>query len=329
MIKLRKLKISYERGRQTLLFLFCLFLAFIIWSVHKLSGDYSIYLNYRVQVTTDIQGRASVAFSDNLLTLRGRGSGFHILQQRFLKEGEVVRLEIDKKLFKRVPSTKDGFVLLSSDIRDELSENFGDKFIIEYFTVDSLFFNFPKQVNLRVPVAPIYEVEYKEQYMAVKKMKLNPDTITIYGDYAVIQLVDSIKTKKIAFNNLSKTKNGIVDLEQLPGIRFSQNDVYYTLEVERYVEKSISLPVEVRDCPSEKKVTFFPQEVKLIYRMPFKYIKNTDQTENLKIVIDYKDIINSVNYFVDPSLERVPDNFLSFDFDPKIIECKVVENKIK
>jgi YbbR domain-containing protein len=165
--------------------------------------------------------------------------------------------------------------------------------------------------------------------MEVKKMKLNPDTITIYGDYGVIQIIDSIKTKKITFNNLSKTKNGVVDLEQLPGIRFSQNEVYYSLEVERYVEKSISLPVEVRDSPSDKIVTFFPQVVKLIYRIPFKYINNTEETENLKIIIDYKDIINSVNYFVEPSLERVPDDFLSFDFDPKFIECRVVENKIK
>jgi len=143
MIKLRKLRISYERGRQVLLFLFCLFLAFIIWSIHKLSGDYSIYLNYKVHVTTDLQGRDAEAFSSNLLTLKGRASGFYILQQRYIKGGESIYIQVDRRLFKRTPSAKDGYYLLSSGIRDKLSESFGENFEIEHFSVDTLFFNFP------------------------------------------------------------------------------------------------------------------------------------------------------------------------------------------
>jgi len=147
MIKLRKLSISYERGRQVLLFLFCLFLAFIIWSIHKLSGDYSIYLNYRVCVSTDYQGKSSAAYSENLLILKGRANGFYILKQRYLRGEETLYLQVEKSFFKKMPDTDAGYFLLSSNIRDKLSENFGKNIEIERLAVDTLFFNFSRHIN--------------------------------------------------------------------------------------------------------------------------------------------------------------------------------------
>ncbi len=326
MIKLRKLKISYERGRQVLLFLFCLFLAFIIWSIHKLSADYSTYLTYRVHVSANLQGRASDALSNNLLTLKGRSSGFYILQHRYLKGEESVYIQVNRRLLK-ASSSSDEYFLLTSDIRDKLGESFGENLTIENFSVDTLFFNFPRQINKKVTVAPKYAASYKSQHMATGKIKFNPDVITIYGDYSLIDKIDSIYTIPQKFQNLEETINGVVDLEEIPGIRLSQTEVYYTLEVARYVEKSVMVRVRVINTPEDKETGLFPEEVRMTYRVPL----NSSQTlekEKFDVIIDYNEVQNSINSFVEPKLSERPAEVLALSFEPKFVECRIIQ-KIK
>ncbi|OFY42973.1 MAG: hypothetical protein A2X18_00580 [Bacteroidetes bacterium GWF2_40_14] len=324
MIKLRKLKISYERGRQVLLFLFCLFLAFIIWSIHKLSADYSTYLTYRVHVSTNLQGRASDAISNNLLTLKGRSSGFYILQQRYFKGEESIYIQVNRRLLKANPSDADGYYVLSSDVKDKLGESFGENLTIENFSVDTLFFNFPRQINKKVTVAPKYVASYKSQHMATGKIKFNPDVITIYGDYSLIDKIDSIYTIPQRFQNLEESINGVVDLEEIPGIRLSQKEVYYTLEVERYIEKNITVRIRAINTPGDKEIGLFPEEVKMTYRVPLSYSQIIEK-EKFVAIIDYNEVLNSINSFVEPKLSERPSEILSLDFEPKFVECRIIQ----
>lgn len=324
MIKLGKLKISYERGRQVLLFLFCLFLAFIIWSIHKLSANYSTYLTYRVHVSTNIQGRASDAFSNNLLTLKGRSSGFYILKQRFLKGEGSIHVQVNGRLLKANPPGGDEYYILSSDIREKLGESFGGDLEIENFSVDTLFFNFPRQINKEVPVALKYVASFKSQHMATGPIKFSPDVITIYGDHSQIETIDSLYTIPLRFQNLETNINGVADLQEIPGIRFSQKEVYYTLAVERYVEKSIMVRAEVINAPAGKEVNIFPAEVKMIYRVPLSYSHSMD-AEKFSVIIDYEEVLNSINSFVEPKLSEKPPGILSFSFEPKFVECRIIE----
>jgi hypothetical protein len=227
-------------------------------------------------------------------------------------------------LFKRTSSDNDGYYLFSRDVRDKLSESFGDDFEIENFSVDTLFFNFPRQTNRRVPIASMYSATFKNQYMALEKMKLVPDSVTVYGDYSLLQNIDSIRTDNLNFENLEVTKTGVVKLSEVRGVRFSKKEVYYTLEVERYIEKSLMVPVGVINSPADKVINLFPAEVKMIYRIPFKSAQKTAE-EKFKINIDFNDIINSINSFVEPKLEIMSGDVLSFSFDPQFVECRIIE----
>lgn len=140
-----KKPVSYERGRQMLLFLFCLFLAFVIWSVHKLSFDYSHLFQYNVIVKSTLPGRSGDAVSDNLLTVRGRASGFYILQQKYGVRGKNLYISPDNKFLRRVPGEQDRFYILSGEIRDIISEGLGDKVTLEYISSDTITLAIPRR----------------------------------------------------------------------------------------------------------------------------------------------------------------------------------------
>jgi hypothetical protein len=322
MIKLRRFSISYERGRQLLLFLFCLFLAFILWSVHKLSENYSIYLHYKVEVTTDIAGRASDAVSKESLVFRGKSSGFYILQHRYSGKENLIKLQLDRKYFKKDYKSKDGFFVISTDIRERLSQYFGETVEIEALAADTLHFEFPGQTNRRIPVSANVKLSFSNQYMAGTAFKLNPDSISVYGDISVIRSIDSLFTKPIKLENLSAGRQGVIALEQIPGIRYSQNEVYYSVDVVRYVEKSRQLEVSVINTPAGKSLIPSPREVTLIYREQFGSSKPGDP-EKLSVFIDFLEFENTVNHVLKPQLSVVPDWILSYKFDPPFVEGEI------
>jgi hypothetical protein len=324
MLKRRKIGISYERGRQVLLFLFCLFLAFVLWAIRNLSDYYSVNLNYSVHVVTQKRGHSAEAFSDNKLSVTGRASGFYILQNRLGIQGNLINLSVPGRLLKPVPGTEDKFFFVVSEVSDIITDALSGHVEIESFSSDTLYLTLPRQSHRNIPVAVDYTARFKDQYMPVGKIKLSPSTVTVYGDMSLLQNIDSVRTKHITFERLSSSRSGTVELLPVSGLRFETKEIYYTLEVVRYVEISTTIPVESVNVPEDKYVKFFPNTVRVTYRIPFSNKQNRENTIFVA-TIDYKEITASISNTVEPMVSGLPENVLSVELDPKFIKCKIIE----
>ena len=87
-------------GRNWLILVFSLLLAFFMWSVMKLSRNYSSYMRFQVSVTTNIEGRRGSAIAEDVLVIGAKSTGFTILQNRNDNEIAPLLLEgVDAKLF--------------------------------------------------------------------------------------------------------------------------------------------------------------------------------------------------------------------------------------
>jgi hypothetical protein len=324
MLKRQKIGISYERGRQVLLFLFCLFLAFVLWAIRNLSDYYSVNLNYSVHVIAQKKGHSAEAFADNKLSITGRASGFYILQNRFGIQGNVITLSVPGRLLKPVYGTEDKFFFVVGEVSDLIANALSGHVEIEFYTSDTLYLTLPRQSHRNIPVAVDYTARFKDQYMPVGKIKISPSTVTVYGDISLLQNIDSVRTKHLTFDHLSSTRSGIVELLPVRGLRFETKDIYYTLEVVRYVENSITIPIEPINVPEGKYVKFFPNSVKVKYRIPFSDKQSRENTI-FAATIDYKEITASISNTVKPMVAGLPESVLSVELDPKFIKCKIIE----
>ena len=327
MIKLKKFSISYERGRQLLLFLFCLFLAFIIWSIHKLSEEYTVYLQYKVSVASDLASRAAEAHAGETLIVRGKSTGFYILQHRYSGEQNTIWLNVERRLFKKSQSIHDGFFLLTSDIRDKIILYLGENVDIESFATDTLSFVFPGQTNKRVPVSSRAVLSFAPQYMASGPVRLSPDTITIYGERELLSKIDSVVTQPIKLDNLSDGSQGVATLKAEDGVRFSHNEILYSVEVVRYVERSLQLPVEVIEIPAGVSVRVIPGEVTVYFREKFKSSANSD--DKMMLYIPFSEFKKSLNGIVKPILNTNEINVLSYRTEPSFVEVKAEGDSLK
>ncbi len=325
MVKNGKKFFNLERGRQLFLFLVCLFLAFVIWTVHKLSDQYSHFFQYRVYANVSIKGRATDSESMNKLIIRGRASGFYIIQHRLSKGGSSVSFSPEKVFFKKVRGKKDLYYLLTSDIKDIIVESVEDKLIVDYLSADTLFFTYPEVGGKEVAVAVNSRATFKEQYMPTGRFRLTPSTVMISGDAVLIADVDSVYTTNINIYNADSPVSGFVKLEPIKGITFSENEVYYSLEVERYFEEEMEAKVNIINMPENVTVNVIPSTVSLIYRSSMKNAESKIDN-NLSVIIDFNSLKNSKDTLVVASPAKLPHGVINFKTDPPYIHCTVVSN---
>lgn len=311
-----------KRGGDLIILAFSLLLAFFMWSMYRMTKRYSAVLDYKVEVKSNIAGHARSALSENSLIIRGQSTGFFIFQQRSgVSAGKnVIVLSVDSKKLKHYKDHEDIYYLLTTEVEEPVQEYLGNDFKLDGVTSDTLFFNFPKQANKKVPVQVNHNITFAPQYAAPSGMTLRPDSVVIYGDEKIISKVDSIVTQSIKHSNVDESLQGIVALQTIRGVSYSNEDVYYSMQVVRYFENSLKVKVEGLNFPSGANVLFIPQELTVYYRMPFASKREINDSE-FRIVVDCDSIGRS--NIVRPILLQHPDGVFDVRTEPRFIECLV------
>ncbi len=322
-LKIGKVKWA-KGGREWLLLLLSLLLAFFIWFIHNLSLTYPAFLEYRVEVKSNIIGRSLTSTSDDVLIVRGKADGFYILKQRIQKRS-LITLTVDSKKFHIKDKSNDIFYANSSDLKGDIIEAIGNDVDIEFIMTETLNFVFPKVTNKKIPVVPKYSISFYSQYMQVGDIVLKPDSVYIYGEEKVLNNIDSIITENFNLQQLREPTQGIVELKKFRNTKVSESQIYYSIDVERYIEESITINVKIINVPPNKEILLLPSELTLTYRTAFGSKKRFRSSDFL-YVVDYNDYLRSINSKLVPQLIKKPKSVFATDISPKFVECLLINN---
>ncbi len=306
-------------GRNWIILVFSLLLAFFMWSIMKLSASYSSYVRYRIEASTNIPGRSNTAVSTDVLVIGAKSTGFHIIQNLQGAQGNALLLDdVDVKHFHKYREDGDLFYLLPDNIRQKIQDALGADVKVESLATDTLFFEFPVQGNRKVAVVASSAIKYGKQFMPYSEILLKPDSVLIYGDEAVISNIHHVTTQAIKSNDTQHSLSGVVKLNPLKGVRFSQEEIFYSQEVGRFVEHTVNVPVTIGNAPSYANVAIVPQEVTIKYRQPFVGASAYSQ-QDFSVVVEYDEILRKD--VVKPNVARMPEGILTIDMEPKFVEC--------
>ena len=312
-----------KRGGDLFVLVFSLLLAFFMWSMYRLSLEYSSVFEYKVNLTTNLVGRSKSSVSRNSVIIRGRTSGFSIIQHRI--KGSGIEINLDSQYLRPAGDGGDLFGVSSSDIRNELQNSLGSDFRVESVVSDTLFFNFPKQSYKKVPVKLVSKVTCKPQFAIFSRIWATPDSVYIYGNDEKIASIDHVLTKAVKKNMADSPIQGVVKLEEIEGVRISENEVYYAIDVQRYYENSCQVSVSVINNPLGSLVTVFPQEVTVTYWASYqkKYFSPSD----FNVVADCSQLFASASGESSKNIRlellSVPEGLFNIRITPQTVGCLI------
>jgi YbbR-like protein. len=304
-------------GRDIVVFLMSLFLAFSIWLIYNLSLNYSATMSVAVVAECNLDGHSNISSNSCTVAARCRTTGYNLLRNRHQAKRDAIHVKFSEK--DMTHREGDLFSISSAELASYIGELFGDGVRLESFLSETVLFRFPFENNKRVPVQENLVATYRTQYMAMGGMRLSPDSVTIYGEPFHLDKIDRVFTKAIDLQNLHSSAHGVVKLEPLAGIRMSDSEVNYSLDVTRYVEIQSEVSVPMRNVPSGRKVSVYPSVAKVTYKCVFPLSGNPEG--DVRFYIDYKDFENSIGGKCVAKATGLSSGVIEYRLDPEVFDC--------
>ena len=290
-------------------FLLCVLFSASIWLVLNLSQDYVAIVSVPVTARSNIEGRAALSQSEATVTAQVSASGYrHVVMARRNKRTEQVSFAASD--FRHMGG--DRYAISNTALYRYASHIFGEGVTVESFISDDPEFSFLEETFKKVPVRAVLSVKYEPQYMALKPLQLQPDSV---------ENVSAVATKPLDLDNLRSSVHGKVRLETPSGVRLSHDECVYSLEVSRFVELRSEVRIETRNVPSWVNLAVLPSTATVVFRCVFPTA--TDPFSQAKFYIDYQDFAGSLSGRCVAHCENLPANVIDYTISPEVFDCLV------
>lgn len=300
----------------------CLLLSASIWLIHNLSQEYAGVVSMSVVARSSIRGRSSESREPVTVSARCSATGFRLLKLKH--DGRDVRVDIHAEDL--VYSGGDSYVVQASEMAKYASDIFGEGIGLLTFLNQSYTFSFAPENYKTVPVKAVLSASFKPQYMPASPVELHPDSVTVYGTEAQLASVDAVMTRAVYLGELSKSASGAVRLIPVPGLRMSDSEVAWSLDVSRFVELRSDVQVNLRNVPSGVAFSAYPSTAEVVFRCQFPLRSNP--AEVCEFYIDYEEFNKSLSGRCVLHCDNLPPYVIDWTSEPEVFDCIVREDAL-
>ena len=285
--------------------------------MNKLSDEYLRTAHYSIEFYNSDNARR-VYHTETDLFLQIKMSGFSAMRYKYAEQN-TVRIDLNDKI---ISKTKN--YVLATDIFQKIAEQLGDGKKLINISPDTIYFNYNDRQSKRLPVVPNLNLTFASEYMQKGNTVILPDSILVSAEQNILNTLTQIPCISKKYENLNKSINGEleIDVKKLANVSLSQRKVNFKVEVERYCESTITVPLQMLNQPANLNVIIFPREIEIKYRAGianFTQIKPSDFALNA----DFNDFEKSVNGNLKVNIAAMPNSILQVELYPEFVELIV------
>ena len=264
---------------------------------------------------SNIPGRAEKSSDEVAVTARCKASGFRLLYLGRRTKPVTVRFDPEDMQHEE----GDFFSISSTQLYKYVNGLFGAGASVESFLIDALRFRFVPELNKKVPVRAVTFFSYRPQYMQVSDIRLQPDSVLVYGSPDMLSGISEVCTRTIVKNDIHGNMHGEIALEEPLRTRLSEHVVSWEQDVSRFVEIPAELPVSVRGVPAGSVMSVYPSTVKAIFKCVFPVM--ADPSSIAECHVDYAEFQKSVTGRCMIRCINLPKGVISCKLEPEVAEC--------
>ncbi len=293
-------------------------IAALLWLIIKLSATYTVTepltMNFKdapanLVITKETQ--------DINVTLSSRG--FDLLNY-YLKPDSKLKVDIS---LEGVPLHKDSestYSFGSSYIKPEIVNLLKIEPGKITFDDNRIMLTMEELDSVKVKVIANLDLSYEKQYSKHGKIKITPDSVTIYGPKNKISSLENIHTQNISLKNINSNIDVNVPLIIDEMMKTDTKNVNIRINVEKFTETACEVKIKHN---YDKKLRLFPDKVKIKYTV---YLSdyNIINENSFAVNIDTADI-SPENSFLPIYLSDYPNNTKIISIEPKEVEYIIID----
>ena len=296
-------------------FIIFLVLSVLFWTLIKLSKTYTTNIVFNTNYVNIPASKVFQSSAVSEISAAIKSSGFNLLSYKLRTR----TLDVDLNNI----SHKSGnlYYMLPNNYLADLRLQLNLESTIERVSLDTLFVNLGSNKNRKVPIELDAEIKFKLGYNFVDTILLSPDSITVSGPESVIDTIYKVVTNRVELNDVSNNISHLVALNKFPNenVVLSTSEIQLNAEIDKFTENTLTVPFEVINVSEGLKITTFPKEIKIIYKVGLSNFSKIT-AENIKIVCDYEQSKKHGLDYLIPTLLEQPSLISSVRFVPSKIE---------
>jgi hypothetical protein len=295
--------------------LICIGIALVFWLLVKLSQTYKAQKAVFFNIETPADKVLAKLPPDDLLA-EIEGTGWDLLFDFFSKRELVLTYDM---------SSSDRLSLSRSQLRTDIKQNlYSDDIKIQEVNYDALNLIVENKGNRRVPIDLRAQLSFAPEHQLKPPIVLQPDSVTLIGPYSLVQQFDRWPTDSVNRTGLNKTEVFRLPLDNPPPeLTLSAQSVEVRAEVEPVTEKSVYVPVVVKNAPDSLRI--FPDKVTLTFKIGLSQYEAIGY-QDFTAEIDLGDIpLDASNNTVPIVITKMPKAARSMYYRPKSAKFFIVE----
>ena len=299
------------------LFSVFLLISAAIWLLNALSKNYTDVIEYPLVYTDFPENKVFVGEMPRHLDLQIKAHGYALLRYKMFKKPVPISFKVSAFNMNRGPNSASAFIL-TRYLRDQIAMQLPAELQLLEIKPDTLFFQFADKVTKMVKIKPNFDYSVEKQFTIKDDIMLTPDSVEVTGPDLILDTMKYVYTDRYVLGELNRNYTDRVRLKKEADLEYSTSRVNCSIELERYTELQVSVPIEVLNLPDSIMLQTFPSSIKLNCRVGLsKY--DRIETYPFRAVVDYNKIADGV-MALNVNIQNLPSYLLGYEFNPKTVE---------
>jgi len=213
--------------------------------------------------------------------------GFSLLRHKLALSSSPVVLDLTS-IREEEDGTKNIITVPTQNLIGRISDQVSSEITITDVIPQVLTLIFDSLATKTVPVEANFLTEFKSQFYQKGAITATPESIQISGPTSTLDTIQSLKTEYTEIKNIDSDIEKTVRITHPENIKISKEKITIQIPVERFTEKKISLPIQVKNKPEETNIKLFPSEVKVSFLVGMSDYENITAAD-FRVFVDYNE----------------------------------------
>ena len=312
---------NVEKGKSRLLtFLVFVAISAVLWFLIKLTKDYTTQAVFKVTYT-EVPVNKWVSSQGQHVKLSFVADGFVTLRHHLIRhQKRVVEIPLEEITYRLEGGSTYSYnsQYIAEKVAAWLSIPVGNITIND----DKQYFNMEDLQSKDLPVLVPLDIQTQRQYEVYGTPEVTPSMLTVYGPKNLLDTLEAVYTQPLQALNANAPIKANLPVEFLEGaIRSNVTSVEVKVDVEKYTEMDLEVPVTVTDT---LQIRFFPEKLKLRCMVAIKDYANINGS-SFRALADTAQL-HRLQPLLDVRLDKIPPYVHVMRTEPKQVEYLIINN---
>lgn len=252
---MKQRRISKMQRRKIAIFIRCLIISFLAWLLIAVSNKYTFTVKAGIEYVNIPEKKAFHPLQSDTVSVRIKMSGWNVLLSRL--NPDTANIQVDLSTL----STRN-YIVFSNQI-GFINRQFPlDKQAVSV-SPDTLYFDFSKQTQRKVPIRVPMHLGFKKQYGVIGATRTIPEHVTITGPLEDVANIEYLETDSIFGSQVHTDIRTVsnINRRQRTNVTIYPTFAEVVIPIGELTEKIIELPIKVENQNKYTSVRTIPTKV--------------------------------------------------------------------